>query len=252
MLNTILNNNKNRSGESGNVLFLILIAVALFAALSYAVTQSSRSGGGAANGESNLVNSAQVTQYPASVRTAIVRMLIGGVDVTQLNFDAPSAFATTCDTLSAPCVFHPSGGGATLVTAPAAVSSSGAQRPWIFTSDYRIDNIGTTANDIIAMFPGISSAVCQRLNEELGILPADGTPLGDDTGSDVDEIAIGPSTLPTTANNMDSTAGLGIGTAANASFTITNNFSGQPFGCFDQDDTVTGNELVYYHVLVER
>ncbi|HEY8190982.1 MAG TPA: hypothetical protein VIG74_01055, partial [Alphaproteobacteria bacterium] len=62
-----------RKGERGNVLFLILIAVALFAALSYAVTQSSRSGGGDANSETNLINSATLTQYPAGLRTSIIR-----------------------------------------------------------------------------------------------------------------------------------------------------------------------------------
>ena len=79
MFKPLKNKRKVANGESGNVLFLILIAVALFAALSYAVTQSSRTGGGASDGEQNLINSAQVTQYPASVRTAIVRMIIDGV-----------------------------------------------------------------------------------------------------------------------------------------------------------------------------
>lgn len=234
-----------RIQESGNVLFLILIAVVLFAALSYAVTQSSRSGGGGADGEANLVNSAQITQYPASVRTSIVRMIIGGVDVTQLNFDPPTDFATTCDATPAPCVFHPNGGGATSVTAPAAVTASGNQVAWIFTSDFSIENIGTTANDIIAMLPGVGGAICARLNTELGISD---TPDGDSDG-----VAAGPSTDPDETHNMDND-NTGIGTAADgvAAFDIDGNFSGQPFGCYDINDGDNASTLVYYHVLVER
>ena len=235
----------HRRTEKGNVLFLILIAVALFAALSYAVTQSSRTGGGATDGEANLVNSAQVTQYPASVRTAIVRMIIGGTDVTQLNFDPPSEFGTTCTAVSAACVFHPSGGGATAVSAPAAVSATGSQVEWIFTSDYGIENIGTTANDIIAMFPGIAGSVCTHLNTELGI--------GAAVDADSDSVGVGATTLPAAANIMKS-GNLGIGTAAAAPTTlIDGDFSGQPFGCYDQDDSASGGAtFVYYHVLVER
>ncbi len=242
----------NRKTESGNVLFLILIAVALFAALSYAVTQSSRSGGGASDGEANLVNSAQITQYPASVRTAIVRMIIGGTDVSAMNFDPPSAFdeapaATHCDALSASCVFHPSGGGATLVTAPATVTASGVQVPWIFTSEYAIEDIGTSANDIIAMFPGINTSVCTRLNQEFGI-----TNLVDGDG---DGVSIGATTLPNAASNMSRTEGnVNIDNPAAAPGTlIDGDFTGQPFGCYDQDDGAAGGgTMVYYHVLVER
>ena len=80
--------------ERGNVLFLILIAVALFAALSYAVTQSSRSGGGDATDETNAVNAASITQYPTGVRTAILRMTIDGTDVTTIEFNDPRAVQT--------------------------------------------------------------------------------------------------------------------------------------------------------------
>lgn len=259
MLNIFLNfknisKRNSRKLEKGNVLFLILIAVALFAALSYAVTQSSRSGGGGADGEANLVNSASLTQYPASVRTAIVRMIIGGVDVTQLNFDRPADFATICDAAPGPCVFHPGGGGATSVSAPPEAMASGNQGVWVFSSDYDITNIGTTttdnsSNDIIAFLPGITQSICQRLNTELGV------GIGADADDGVPDAGIALTNVPIPDNEMDN-GNAGIGPAADgAGNRFGGTLSGQPFGCADFDSTTDqadDRDLVYYHVLVER
>lgn len=234
------------NGESGNVLFLILIAVALFAALSYAVTQSSRSGGGDAGKETNLVNSAQMTQYPSGIRTSIVRMIISGADIASIEFNAPSLFGTLTATtpVGALGVFHPSGGGATYAQAPGDVMASGAtQGSWIFNGENQIFNIGTSENaatptaataDIIAFLPGVSTSVCNKLNEELG-LPA--TPVVE-TGVDVATIM--GSATPGLCNGG---CGGTIGDNADAA----NKLNGQPFGCFSQSA-----QLVYFHVLVER
>ncbi len=242
-----------KQGERGNVLFLILIAVALFAALSYAVTQSSRTGGGATDGEANLVNSAQLTQYPASVRTAIVRMIINGVASNQLEFNPPVDFGSLSQQRFG--VFHPNGGAATRVTAPPDVMASGTQGTWIFSSDFAINDIGTSdttnvSNDVIAFLVGISEPVCQRTNVELGIS------IGTDADSDgVPDAGIAFGNIPVVADEMDD-GNPGIGpAAAGASKRITNDFDGQPFGCADFDSTTNhadDSDLVYYHVLVER
>ncbi|MBI4031193.1 MAG: hypothetical protein HY370_05905 [Proteobacteria bacterium] len=111
-----------RSGERGNVLFLILIAVALFAALSYAVTQSTRSGTGDASSETSLVNSSTLTQYPAGIRTGLVRMIVSkGAVADDLAFNTPSDFPLGNNNFG---VFHPAGGQATYQLAPAYVMKS--------------------------------------------------------------------------------------------------------------------------------
>ncbi|MCB9988514.1 MAG: hypothetical protein H6868_04160 [Rhodospirillales bacterium] len=234
--------NKTRAAESGNVLFLILIAVALFAALSYAVTQSTRTGGGSGDNETSLISSAQLTQYPAGLRTAVVRMIIGGTDVQNIEFNVPSDFnnCTGAPTSYNNCVFHPSGGGATYSLAPREMMASGSPGTWVFNTENQINLLGTTnaggpqvdTADMIAFLPNITQTLCTRINAELGL----------------------PSTPPTESLidlSTQMTNGVDICNGACNGDTIgldVTELDGQPFGCFQQP----AGTYHYFHVLVER
>jgi len=236
--------------ESGNVLFLILIAVALFAALSYAVTQSSRSGGNESTGEKSIISGAQVTQYPAGVRTSIVRMLIdNNTAIEHLEFNSPSDFAnlTQISNKYVYGVFHPDGGGATYQNAPADIMDSGTVGVWYFNAEFHVPLIGTSnasveSNELTAFLPGVKSIVCVKVDDQLGI-----------PSSPIPVVAIN-------AANFRVTQGAGTGyqaypTSYTAGNTITTGgspdaLSGQPFGCFATNDATP--VYIYYHVLLER
>lgn len=247
-------NNIERWKESGNVLFLILIAVALFAALSYAVTQSTRSGSGDAAGEKSLISSAQLTQYPAGIRTALVRMIISnGTAEEDLSFNRPSDFgdlaAADAESFG---VFHPDGGGANYSLAPDDVMAGSSSAPWRFNVEneiYLIGRSGTEADptagpqqrsvDIIAFLPGVSQSICSRVNEELGLpsVPPAETDAVYTEAVDMVHDGTNPSGIPAAPT------GGTIGDATDGG----NALNGQPFGCFDD-----GGTYVYYHVLIER
>lgn len=232
----------DRQSERGNVLFLILIAVALFAALSYAVTQSTRSGGGDASKETNLVNAAGVTQYPASIKTAITRMIVANsVEPKNLYFDTPSTFDDLDDdTKKSYGVFYPTGGGATYVEAPAGVMENNQPGEWHFNMQNQVINIGTSGAatdvdnaDVIAFLPGVKKAVCDSIHTKLGFP----TPLVYTSGTSPDY-----GTDMVAAATIGAPAGIIGGTTASP-----NEMAGQPQGCI-----VDGAKYIYYHVVVER
>ncbi len=253
---------KFKTNQKGNVLFLILIAVALFAALSYAVTQSSRSGGDASR-ETNILNAAQLTQYPVTVRTAALRMIIDGYQDTQIAFTKPYNTATVSDPL---LVFNPLGGGAIYQNAPSEVMDNGSAGEWFFNMNYEIPQIGssvassTLGNELIAFLPGVSESVCKRLNQEAGILtdPRQDNPVatadlsggtGADTG-DYDFDIDTPSTdIPSSETVLQTGAYTGSGGVSSYSANITD---GKPFGCFRNGGTAPDNAFVFYTVILER
>ncbi len=239
-------NCNNRKSEKGNVLFLILIAVALFAALSYAVTQSTRSGGGSTEREKAILSSASMTQGPTAMRTALIRMVLGGVDVADLLFNTPSTFGAVSD--KGLLVFHPTGGGAVYQRAPADLMTGQNQGTWFYNASFDIPEIGTDGsggNDIIAFLPGVTTSVCRQVNEEFAI-----STTGCTLTAAVPNLAAAADETKV-RTNLDS-AGGAFPTADEDDIQGNGctSFTGQPSGCFYSSDN--GGENVYYSVLLER
>lgn len=162
--------------SSGNILFIVLIAVALFAALSYAVTQSSRGGGEGTAKETSTINAAVLSQYTASLRASLQRMTTDNHDLLSLEFNAPDDFSNL--TSSSVGVFHPSGGGVIYEMGPSALIDNLGGNPtgqWIMTLNFEVKGIGTDAtgslngNDLTAFMVGVKKEVCEQLNKRLGI-----------------------------------------------------------------------------------
>lgn len=235
---------KAREGEKGNVLFLILIAVALFAALSYAVTQSTRSGSGTTEKETNLLNSASLTQYPTALRTAVVRMILNGQDIDDIGFDPPSGF-TGISTSS--LVFHPEGGGAVFQQSPPDAMNSNSAGTWYYNGNFEVGEIGQAGaggNDLIAFLPGVGQGICRKLNEELGVTIS-GTPtfvgipdMNVTTDADISDTHLVADTFPTTDRQDLSGTGSSL--------------TGKPSGCFYDSTLAAGSQFVFYAVVLER
>lgn len=241
--------------QSGNILFLILIAVALFAALSYAVTKST-SGGGNANAEKLKLGAAEIVQHSSSVAQAVMRMkLIGNVDDNDFCFTSEQWDKTGSEYNTykhAQCsdtsnhVFHSDGGGVAW-SAPDDLwmsnittgSASWAKTRWIYTGDIRVMNIGTTEPELIAFLGPVKHEICEEINSSLGLSTNFSTTDYVCCGWDVAKI-FGISSPD--HYNRDST----IGDQNTA-------YAGVSSGCALDGNNADGDPLYYYwHVLIAR
>ena len=171
--------------EKGNVLFLILIAVALFAALSYAVTQSSRSGGGDISDEQAKLLTAQLLSYANNMKTAVTRMKItNGCTDADISFETDmSAYDYShSPTATEKCrVFHPNGGKIQYWENPDWLRSdldfnSVKTYLWWIVGDQDIEGLGSPASELLLNFVGIDYKICREINRLAGITYSGDTP----------------------------------------------------------------------------
>ncbi len=232
--------------SNGNALFLILIAVALFAALSYAVIQSGR-GGGNIDREQREIRVSELIQVFGNVRAAVNRLkLINGCSNEQISvysdsYATPAIFDNTNTPVAGgdfTChVHHPDGGN--------VLYFGESDRDYLCTSDgagcgttvmsvsgdHSVVGIGTPNVDLMYLIDRVDEDFRVAFNNFVGI--------------DV-------TSVPNDNTSIDSTD-TWDGTYDDASPRVIGDgdpiFVGQDMGCFDSGSS-NGNAI--YAILIAR
>ncbi len=147
--------------QSGNVLFYILIAVALIASLSFAVTQGNRENTGHLDDKKTEMSANRLIEYSNTVANAISQLRLRGCTETEISFENDLS-ATNYNNSGAPSdeschVFKPNGGGVHY-----------HEYDVIFTGDYHISRLGTSEPELM-MDVRIGQSTCIAVNEALGV-----------------------------------------------------------------------------------
>ncbi|MBX2833942.1 MAG: hypothetical protein KTR28_03120 [Micavibrio sp.] len=171
---------KGRPQEKGSALIYILIAIALFAALSFTLSRSNDGNEASTlSEEKSDIYATQVIATSAQIKSVIDQMLFTGTQVSELDFEYPP---TETGVLMNK-VHHSLGGGLIHPTLPPeAVSGTGSDPDpgWYIGRFNNVDWTPLVAEDVILVAYQIDEQICNLINEKIDASITD-APLMTDT-----------------------------------------------------------------------
>lgn len=170
--------------QRGNILFLILLAVVLFAALSYAVVSGMRGGGNNATNENAQSAAADILNFLSNVETAVSRMRLSkelkpeniSFEYTYKNYGG----STYTGNINSNCtsdncrLFKPDGGGVSPRNFESYGKDPGNLTPTnVMPGYFNIIMIqwpyaGTDLNDLVMELAYVRGEICDPINNALG------------------------------------------------------------------------------------
>lgn len=180
--------------ESGSALIYIFLAIAMFAALSFAVANIMRSGNGDPNREIMQLQSTDVIQYAEGLKRAAHGMQIRGIEENRISFDTSglTGYEPHASCSSDDCrLFRPTGGGTSYSPPPndwldPLGDGQALYGEWFFPTGTCVEDVGTGSagcesdstdnEELIAILPWIKRELCVQINERLGITNPGGNP----------------------------------------------------------------------------
>ncbi len=185
--------------QKGSILVWILIAIVLFAALSFAMTQSFRGGASTATDQRSKLTASEIIEYGNKVRDTVRQVMIAnGCTAYQLGFDndvwrthdgTPLHDSThNPNVLSDSCrIFNLKGGGLNAVTFPSngitLTAPTNTRSGHSLTMSGHVAGVGTADEELILQTFYISKDVCIQINNLLGVNNPGGMPPKDDPGA---------------------------------------------------------------------
>lgn len=238
--------------EKGNVLFMILMAIVLLAAITFSMTRGGRTNSSISAEESALFANS-IMQYSDKLRTAVQGLVANGTPVSKISFenDVVADYTNANGAGNGDKVFHSSGGGI-VYKAPdekwidSAQSGQGYYKQWFFSNAICVPYVGTgdgtCANDegtkeIAVVLPYIKKSVCQQINRRLNLCNGE------------------PCVFLKTIGISDSYKYTGSFQNNNAATTATNDLDGKTEGCASGSGDAgeePADAYFYYKVLIAR
>ncbi len=198
------------SAQNGSAFFIILIAIAIFAMLSYALSKGSRMSASTLTADQAKLAAEEILSYTDTVRKAVQSLRLRGCTENQISFETPDTPEYNNPTAPADkhChVFDIAGGKG--IYRPMQLSWIKNNNPhWWFNGETPVQNIGTPAPELLMWSTNIKPEICAALNklvigkapefESVGTQTAgfNGTyvAVADNVGDDTNSIYAGQST----------------------------------------------------------
>lgn len=177
-----MDQNRQRRNESGNALFMILIGVVLFAALSFTYTRNSQQSADNLTQRQAELAASDIVTYAQRVARTVDSMLSKSYSETQISFEGMSdtfIYTNSKCTEDGCKVF----GGTNYGIQPSvpvetwldsAHSADYSYKSWYITPQYCIPYLpdattcsGGKGNDLVLVLPYMKSYLCEMINSQL-------------------------------------------------------------------------------------
>ncbi len=154
--------------QDGNILIIILIAIALIAAL-IAAMQGTSNNNAQVDNETLILRASQVRQYANELERGIYFITQNGISENDIRFAHTLAAAAygnlSTDTDKSDQMFAREGGGVQYKKPPEGINGG---ENWEFYGQTALPDVGSDEAELVAVLPNVTEKFCSIMNKSLG------------------------------------------------------------------------------------